>query len=231
MQFKPRNRILSALSIAELDLLLPYMQHVELKQHQVICDVGQEIKYTYFIEDGVASVLTLMHDGNSVECGMIGFEGMTPISMLLDHNISEQHTVIQLPGSALRISVEHCQAAFEKNDFIRNAILKFANSFLHLSAQTAACNRLHSVEKRLARWLLLSSDRFQSNFLPLTQEYLSIMLGVRRVGVTEAAGNLQRLGLIQYNNGQITVIDRTGLEKATCECYVVDKKRFNRPLA
>ncbi|MDB5478596.1 MAG: uncharacterized protein JWM96_1091 [Alphaproteobacteria bacterium] len=224
------NRILAALPPDDLRLLLPYLKLVDLKQKHVLYDIGQPIDALYFIEQGVASVLTTMEGGASIEVGMIGFEGMVPVSAMLGEKRAEQNMVMQLPGRAAKISTEHCKAGFEQSPRIRKAILYYTNSFLNLGAQTAACNRLHSIEQRLARWLLMSSDRFQSTTLPLTQEYISNMLGVRRVGVTETAGELQRSALIRYNPGQITIIDREGLEKIACECYVNDYERFQRNL-
>ena len=223
-----KNRLLASLPPEDLQLLLPHMQSVDVKQKQVLYDIGEPFEYMYFIEQGVASVLTTMEDGASIEVGMVGFEGLIAVGALLGEKTAEQHMVMQLPGKAMKISVDHCRAAFEKSPSIRKAILYFTNSFLSFGAQTAACNRLHSVEQRLARWLLMSSDRFQSATLPLTQEYISTMLGVRRAGVTESAGELQRSGLIRYVHGHITIIDRDGLEKTACECYGHDYERFQR---
>jgi len=226
-----KNRILSTLKTEDLELMLPHLQPVTLKQHDVICEVGEIFKYIYFMEEGVASVLKRMEDGSSVEVGMVGFEGITPIAALLGDKISDQHIVIQLPGHAFKIDVASCKIAFEKNERFRRSVLNFINAFLNFGAQTAACNRLHSVEKRLIRWLLVSSDRFQSNVLPLTQEYLAAMLGVRRVGVTESAGGLQRSGLIHYTRGNITILDRPELEQIACECYGTDREQFSQLLS
>ena len=221
-----KNRLLANLSAEDRALLIPHIQLIDLKQRDILYNVGDKYNYVYFIESCVASVLTMMEDGSSIEVGMTGFEGMTPIAAMLDGVNSQQHIVVQLPGKAFKISTVNCKSAFEKSASIRTAMLKFANLFLNLSAQTAACNRLHSVEQRLARWLLLSSDRFQSDILPLTQEYISSMLGVRRVGITEAAGEFQRAGLIRYNHGTITILNRQKLEKIACECYCLDYERF-----
>ncbi|MDB5478577.1 MAG: transcriptional regulator, Crp/Fnr family, partial [Alphaproteobacteria bacterium] len=220
-----KNRILAALPNEDLQLLLPHLQQVELKKKQVLCDIGQTFDFVYFIEQGVTSFLTTMKDGASIEVGMIGYEGATPLSPLFGEQSSQHHIVTQLPGRAAKIEVRHCMAAFEKSPALRQGVLYFTNSFLNQGAQTAACIRLHSVEQRLARWLLMSGDRFQSATLPLTQEFLSIMLGVRRAGVSEAASEIQRSGLITYTHGQITICDREGLEKMACECYGNDRKR------
>ena len=224
--FSFKNRILSTLPLSDMIIICPHLHPVDLKQHQVLYDIGEDFESIYFIEQGVASILTTMEDGSSVEAGMVGFEGLTPIAGLLGDKASEQHTVIQLPGHAFKMNVVTCKAIFDENINFRQVVLRFTNSILRLSGQTAACNRLHSLEQRLVRWLLMSSDRLESDILPYTQEYLSIMLGVRRAGVTEAAGELQRSGLIRYHHGHVTITDRTGIEKAACECYCVDQARF-----
>lgn len=226
-----KNNILSSLSKKDAELLIPHLNLIHLEQRDVLYEVGEVITDLYFMENGVASVIATMAEGSSIEVGMIGFEGAVGMSALLGENISNQHVVIQMPGKAYKISVSKCKAAFEQSPSIRKTLLRFVDSFLNLSAQTAACNRLHLVEQRCARWLLMSSDRTQTNHLPLTQEYLSAMIGVRRSGVSEAASQLQRSGLINYNQGNITILDRSGLEKSSCECYRIDRDRFDQLLA
>ena len=226
LQTPLNNRILSVLSREELDACVPYLQPVDLKHKQVLCDIGEPFDYIYFLEQGLASVIKTMEDGSSVEVGMLGYEGFTPVPALLGADISEQHIVMQLPGNGYRIRVSDCRDLFETQSGFRQITLNFINSFMNFSAQTAACNRLHDLEQRLSRWLLASQDRFRQPVLPLTQEYLAIMLGVRRSGVNEAAGRLQDQGLIDYTHGRITLINRDGLEKAACECYALDYKRF-----
>ena len=225
-----QNHLLAMLPREDIHLLLPHLQPVDLKQRQILYNVGDSYNYIYFIESAVISVLTVTEDGSSIEVGMIGKEGITPIGGLLSDDPSQQNVTVQLAGTAYRLSTANCKAAFEASPTIRKAILQFTNAFLNLSAQNAACNRLHSVEQRVARWLLMSSDRFESDILPLTQEYIASMLGVRRVGVTEAAGELQRAGLIRYNHGNITILDRDGMEKIACECYCVHFDQLNRPV-
>ena len=223
----PKNRLLAKLSPEDLALLLPHMQRVEIEQRTVLYDIGMPLDHIYFMEQGIASVITIMENGASIEVGMVGLEGMISVSAMLSEKISRQHIVVQLPGVALKITVANCKAAFEKSPGIRTAILRFTSAFFNLNAQTAACNRLHSVEQRFSRWLLMSADRFQSNKLPLTQDYIATMLGVRRPGVSETAGELQRSGLIAYYHGKIEIIDREGLEQAACECYANDRERFD----
>ena len=229
--FTPKNRLLAKLSEKDLALLLPYMQRVDLEQRTVLYDVDVPFDHIYFIEAGVASVVTIMENGTTIEVGMVGLEGMTSVSAMLGDKISKHRVVMQLPGVALKIDAKHCRALFEQNSGFRNEILHFANAFLGLNTQTSACNRLHSVEQRFARWLLMSADRFQSDALPLTQDYLATMLGVRRPGVTETAGDLQRSGLIANSKGKIEIIDREGLEQTACECYQNDRRRFDDLMA
>ena len=222
------NHLLVALPPAERALLLQQAQSVTLTQKQILCEVGGAFEHVYFLAGGAASVLTTMQDGASVEVGMVGAEGMTPVSALFGDERSAQHIFIQLPGEALRISVATCRAALEENAAIRHVFLRYANDFLQLAGRSAACNRLHTATQRMARWLLMSSDRYGADAMPLTQEYLALMLGVRRAGVTEIAIALQRAGLIRYTPGQITVVDRPGLGKIACECYVADLAAFAR---
>jgi CRP-like cAMP-binding protein len=157
-------------------------------------------------------------------------EGMVGVSALLGADTSAQQFITQIRATALRMDAADCKIAFDQSEPVRRIMLRFTEAVLNLGAQTAACNRLHSIEQRCARWLLMASDRIQSDVLPLTQEFLSTMLGVRRAGVTETAGELQRSGLIRYHHGHITIIDREGLEATACECYRLDHDRFSRLL-
>jgi CRP-like cAMP-binding protein len=225
-----RNRLLSALAPDDLAELAENLQPVTLPKRQILYDVGTPLDYVYFIEDGLASVLTMMEDGASSEVGMVGPEGLVGASALLGGKISAQHIVVQLSGSALRIPAAACKAVFDNNPRVRAVFLRFVEDLLNLSAQTAACNRLHLVEQRCARWLLMSADRTQSTVLRLTQEFLAAMLGVRRSGVSETASELQRSGLIRYRRGEITIVDRLGLEEIACECYGLDRQRVERLL-
>ena len=222
-----RNRLLAVLPPNDLAALAEHFRPVELPRKRVIYEVGAPLDQVYFIEKGVASVMTMMADGASSEVGMVGREGVIGISALLGGQSSAQHVVMQLPGSAQSIAAPRCKAVFDRNVAVRAVLLSFIEDVLNLSSQTAGCNRLHSVEQRTARWLLMASDRLGSNVLPLTQEFLAAMLGVRRSGVSEAAGELQRSGLIRYRRGEITIIDPDGLKKTACECYHLDHQRMN----
>jgi len=223
-----KNRLLAELPPEAREELTEHCDAVRLPKKQILYEVGAPIDHIYFIEEGIASVLTMMEDGSSSEVGMVGPEGLIGVSALLGGSTSVQHVVVQLPGTAQLISAAHCKKVFERNPGVRAVLLRFIEDLLNLSAQTAACNRLHSVEQRTARWLLMAADRVGSSVLPLTQEFLAAMLGVRRSGVSEAAGELQRSGLLRYRRGEITIIDRPGLEKTACECYALDRQRVDR---
>jgi CRP-like cAMP-binding protein len=223
-----RNRLLASLSSADLAELSDDLQPVTLAKYQIVYEVGAALDHIYFIEEGLASVLTIMEDGGSSEVGMVGPEGAIGLSALLGGRVSAQQVIVHLAGSALRITAAACKTAFDSNARIRAALLRFIEDLLNLSSQTAACNRLHSIEQRSARWLLMASNRIGTNVLPMTQEVLAATLGVRRSGISEAAGELQRSGLIRYRRGEITLIDRAGLEKMSCECYGLDRQRMGR---
>jgi CRP-like cAMP-binding protein len=225
---KTNNRLLAAFGPTDFAELSDDLRPVALPKKQVVYEVGEALDFVYFIEEGLASVLTVMEDGASTEVGMVGREGLIGVSALLGAKASAQHVVIQLPGAAQRIAVAACKAVFDRNARVRSMLLRFVEDLLNLSAQTAACNRLHLVEQRAARWLLMASDRVGDDVLPLTQEFLAAMLGVRRSGVSEAAGELRSSGLIRYRRGEITIVDRPGLEKTACECYRLDQKRLER---
>jgi CRP-like cAMP-binding protein len=172
-----------------------------------------------------------MTDGSTIEVGMIGREGIVGAAALLGGEASAQHIVVQAPGTALRMKVAECRAAFEESAAVRAPVLRYVQTLLDLSAQTAACNRLHSIEQRCARWLLMARDRLDDDVMPMTHEFLSTMLGVRRAGVTETVGELHRSGLIQNHRGAVTILDREGLEAAACECYRIDHARVMRLLS
>jgi CRP-like cAMP-binding protein len=225
-----KNRLLAGLSPEDLAELIHHLEPVTLPKKQVLYEVGAPLDHVYFLDEGLASVLTTMEDGASSEVGMVGPEGLVGASALLGGRVSAQHVVMQLPGRGHHIAAKQCKSVFDHSAGVRQVVLRFIEDLLNLSSQTAGCNRLHSVEQRSARWLLMASDRFDSNLLPLTQEFLAAMLGVRRSGVSEAMSELQRSGLVRYRRGEITIIDRAGLEETACECYQLDKQRVERLL-
>ncbi|HWB47580.1 MAG TPA: Crp/Fnr family transcriptional regulator [Stellaceae bacterium] len=222
------NRLLAALSADDFAQLAGDLQPIVLGKYQVVYEVGARLDYIHFVDSGLASVVTIMEDGASSAVGMIGPEGLIGASALLGGEVSAQHVVMQVAGDARRISVPACRAVFDNNPRVRAVLLRFIEQLLNLSAQIAGCQRLHSVEQRTARWLLMASDRIGLSTLPLTQEFIAAMLGVRRSGVSEAASELQRRGLIRYRRGDITIIDRAGLVKSACECYALDRQRVER---
>jgi CRP-like cAMP-binding protein len=225
----PRNRLLSALPATELDRLWPDLHPVAWSMQQTLYEVGEPIEQVYFIEQGLACVVVIMADGATSEVGMIGFEGMAGASLLLGADTAAQHVIVQVPGTGLRMNAAACRAAFAQRPVFHTGILRFIGGFLNLSAQTAACNRLHSARQRSARWLLMASDRIGSDTMPMTHEFLASMLGIRRTGVTAIARELQRAGLIRYRHGQIAITDRDGLEAAACECYRIDQELRRLP--
>ena len=192
---------------------------VALRMGHVIYEVGGPLDHVYFIEQGVASILTNMNNGERIEAGMIGLEGVVGLPALLGRNVSGQHLLVQAPVTALRMGVAECREAFNQSAAVRDILLRYTGQLLDIASQTAACNRLHSLQQRFARWLLMMHDRLQSDDMPLTHDFLATMLGVRRSRVTEAAGVLQSDGLIRYFRGRITIIDYDALLASACECY------------
>lgn len=226
-----RNRLLSYLPAAELAQLLPELHAINWSMRQSLYEVANPIEQVYFVERGLASVVVIMTDGSMSEVGMIGSEGMLDASVLLGAENSAQQAIVQVPGAALRMNAAICKAAFDRLPIFRAEVLRFVGAFLGLSAQTAACNRLHEAKQRCARWLLMASDRIESDTIPMTHEFLASMLGIRRTGVTAIARDLQRAKLIQYQHGRITITDRHSLKAAACECYSVDHQRLRQLLS
>lgn len=224
-----RNHLLSALPEGELHEIRSDLTTVSLAHKQIIYEKDMPIDHVYFIEQGVASVLTVMSNGAMSEVGMIGAEGVVGMSALLGAEASAQRIIVQIPGSALQMNAALCKASFDQCPVFHQIVLRFVDSFLSLSAQTAACNLLHSAEQRCARWLLMASARVRSDTIPMTHEFLSSMLGIRRTGITTIAGALQRAGVIRYHRGRIRITDRDGLAASACECYRLDGERIGRP--
>jgi CRP-like cAMP-binding protein len=221
-----RNQVLSALPQAELERLRPHLQPVALAQKQVLQEASATIEHVYFIEEGLASVVTTMADGGAVEVRMLGREGIIGLLYVLGARALPQQVVVQVPGSALQMDVARFETEFEDCEPLRSEVLRLIGAAVAMLSQNAACNRLHSVEQRCARWLLEASNRIGSDTMPMTHEFLSWLLGVRRAGVTETARQFQRSGLIRYSRGRLTIIDRGGLEGRACECYFVDHQQF-----
>lgn len=224
------NRILAALPQADLDQFFTELSPVSLSLKQILYVVGEPLESIYFIERGIASILVPMENGEAIEVGMIGAEGIVGLPALLGAEASDQRIIVQVSGSAQRMGADLCRTAFEGSVAVRRATLRFTEALLALGGQTAACNRLHSTEQRFARWLLMARSRLESDVIPMTHEFLSTMLGVRRTGVTEVATRLRRSGLIRYHHGEITILDREALEATACECHQNDAQRLLRLL-
>jgi CRP-like cAMP-binding protein len=221
------NQLLNALPQEDLDALHSHLEPVSLRLKKILHQAGAPITHVYFIERGLASVLRTMAEGIAIEVRMVGNEGMTGLPYLLGAHSMREEIVVQVAGAALRMSAAQFKNAFDQREALRGIVLRFINAALSMAVQTAACNRRHSLEQRCARWLLNASDRIRSDTMPMTQEFLASLLGVRRAGVTETASKLQRDRLIQYQRGRLTILDRTGLEDCACECYLVDREEFD----
>lgn len=213
------NEVLLALPRGEYDAVLPKLEFVRLKLHQVIHEAGETLKSAYFCNSGMFSVLNVMPDGKSVEVGLIGKEGFSGIPLLAGFLTSHTRTVVQAEATAFRIDADTLRALLTRCPKLEHQLNRFVQLMAVQVTQVAACNRLHEVNERLARWLLMTQDRVGSKHLPLTQEFLGQMLGTRRSSVTVSAGALQKAGLISYTRGNVTILDRHNLEDAACDCY------------
>lgn len=221
-----RNRVLAGLPKPELNRLKPHLSLVDLKQEDTLLD--GKAPYAYFMEQGIASVVVTLNNGDTVEVGVIGIDGVVGLPILLGAGTSPGRTFIQIAGSGYRIRADTLKAEFERPSELRSHLQKYMQGFMVQSAQTAACNRLHNIEERLARWLLACRDRTETDKLHLTHDFLGQMLGAPRTTVTLAAGLLQRAGLIDYSRGVVTIKNREQLEHAACECYAIVRNEFRR---
>jgi CRP-like cAMP-binding protein len=225
-----RNHVLAALPTSELERLRPQLESVRLPYKRVLIAAGEPIAHAYFPEAGLGSLVARLEDGSEVEVGMTGREGMVGIPIILQAETSTTDCVIQVPGSGWRIRAAALHEAIERSPALRLLLLRYVQAFYSQVTQTSACNARHDLPERLARWLLMTHDRIDGDELPLTQEFLSTMLGVRRPGVTLAAHALQEAGLIRYRRGLITVLDRPALEGAACECYALVRQQCEHML-
>ncbi len=225
-----QNHILAALPDAVRDRLFPHLKLVTLRSGEVLYEAGAPLRQVYFPADCVVSLLYVLESGASAEISVVGKEGAVGVSMFIGGETTTSRAVIQTGGTAYRLAGRRLKAEFERHGDLLHILLRYTQSLLTQMAQTAVCNRHHSVEQQLCRWLLLSLDRLPSNQLAVTQELIASMLGVRREGVTAAAGHLQERGVIKYARGRITVLDRPRLEALSCECYAVVKRETDRIL-
>jgi CRP-like cAMP-binding protein len=229
---KAVNRLLAALPDAEYQRLIPYLNNVSLSLKQVLHEVGEPIEYVYFPQRSIVSCLSTMADGSMIEVGLVGNDGVTGIPAALGDTIATTTALVQVSDSATRMKASVLKTEFGGGgSVLQSLLLRYMQAQHAFVTQSIACNRLHYLEERLARWLLLVCDRVGSKELPLTQEFMSQMLGVRRSGVTEAANTLQKAGLIRYTRGKVTILNREDLEAASCECYEIIKGEYARLLS
>jgi CRP-like cAMP-binding protein len=224
----PSNRVLLALPQATLTGMRRAFEFVELERKQVINHADERVKYIYFVNRGLVSLVKTMQDGRTVEIGVVGVEGLTDSHSLLGFDRAPMEAIVQIPGTAFRIRRDELKELMADDKKLRDALEKYANFSLLGFAQTAACNRLHHLEERCCRWLLIAQDSALSDTFSLTHEFLAMMLGVHRAGVSITASFLQKAGLIQYKHGQVSIINRGGLEAAACECYANMGKEFEK---
>lgn len=225
-----QNHLLNALPPDEFERLRPDLELVPMPLGKVLYEPGIQMRYVYFPTDSIVSLLYVMEDGASAEIAVVGNEGIVGVSLFMGGETTSSRAVVQSAGHAYRLRDQVLKDEFYRAGPMQRLLLRYTQALLTQMAQTAVCNRHHSLDQQLCRWLLLSLDRLHTNELVMTQELIANMLGVRREGVTEAAGNVQRAGLIEYHRGRIKVLDRPGLEARVCECYSVVKKEFERLL-
>ncbi len=225
-----QNQLLAALPAVEAEHLFPHLEWVPMPLGDVLYESGMPMRHVYFPTTAIVSLLYVMEDGASAEIAIVGNEGVVGVSLFMGGETTTNRAVVQSAGHAYRLNGRWMKDEFCRAGEMQHLLLRYTQALLTQMAQTAVCNRHHTLEQQFCRWLLMSLDRLPGNELVMTQELIANMLGVRREGVTEAAGNVQKAGLITYHRGHITVLDRAGLEARTCECYAVVKKEFDRLL-
>jgi CRP-like cAMP-binding protein len=225
-----QNYLLAALSAADRERIFPHLRLVSLPLGKVLYESGDLLRHVYFPTDSIVSLLYVLADGASAEISVVGNEGLIGIALFMGGETTPSRAVVQSAGYAYRLIGQQLKDEFHRNGPMQLLLLRYTQALLTQMAQTAVCNRHHSVDQQLCRWLLLSLDRLSGSRLTMTQELIANMLGVRREGVTEAAGKLQKQGVIEYSRGQITVVDRPRLEQLCCECYAVVRKESERLL-
>jgi len=224
------NQLLAALPEADYQRLIPHLKPVWLSSGQDLHQPGEIIKHVYFPNQAMVSFVSILEDGSTTEVGLVGKEGMVGIPVILGGNCTINNAIVQIEGDAMKMKVDLLKSEFNRGGELQRLLLLYTQALLTQVTQSAVCNCHHTLEQRLARWLLSVQDSIQTNELPLTQEFISQMLGTRRPGVTVAAGNLSRAGMIQYSRGKINILNREQLESAACECYGIVKAEFIRLL-
>lgn len=225
-----QNHLLAALPAEVQGRLFPYLELIALPLGKSLYESGDTLRHVYFPTDSIVSLLYVMESGSSAEIAVVGNDGLVGVSLFMGGESTTNRAVVQSAGSAYRLLGQRLKDEFNRHGELLLLMLRYTQSLITQMAQTAVCNRHHTIDQQLCRWLLLSLDRLPSNQLTMTQELIANMLGVRREGVTEAAGRLQKLGVIEYSRGHITVLDRAQLEHLSCECYAVVKKETDRLL-
>ncbi len=225
-----QNHLLAALTQEIQERLIPHLERVTLPLGKVLYESGDALRHVYFPTDAIVSLLYVMEDGASAEISVVGNEGLIGVAVFMGGESTPSRAIVQSAGHAYRLPGQKLKDEFNRHGEMLQLMLRYTQALITQMAQTAVCNRHHSIDQQLCRWLLLSLDRLPSNQLSMTQELIANMLGVRREGVTEAAGKLQKLGVIKYSQGHITVLDRPQLEALCCECYAVVKRETDRLL-
>ena len=226
-----QNHLLAALPSAEFDLLAGHLELVPLLLGQMLYEPGGQLQHAYFPTTAIVSLHYVMESGASTESAGVGNEGVVGISLFMGGDTTPSSAVVQTAGHAYRLERRRLLQEFNRAGLFQRVLLRYTQALMTQMAQTAVCNRHHSIEQQLCRWLLLTLDRLPTSELVMTQELVASMLGVRREGITEAAGNLQRAGIISYRRGHIAVLDRAGLEKSACDCYAVVRRELRRLLS
>jgi CRP-like cAMP-binding protein len=221
------NRLLGALETASRKRIDPHLEPIKLKLGAIVCEAGGLLKHAYFPQGGVLSLLTVLENGSAIETANIGREGAFGLFAAMYSRVSFNRCLVQLEGDILRCPIEVLQSEFKHSEHVRNLFVSYSETLLSQVQQTVACNALHTTEERMCRWLLMMHDRAEGEVLTYTHEFLSHMLGANRKSVTLAAQSMHTAGLISYRRGKIQVLDRPGLEKASCECYSIVKERFD----
>lgn len=229
--FASKNRILATLPREEYERLLPHLEPVHLDKGKIIYHPGDRIRDVFFPQNGMISLLSITSRGEIVEVGMVGNEGLVGVSIILKGDFAPYQSVVQLDADVFKIKAEVMLKEFNRGEKLQDLLLRYTHGVLTQITQSALCNRFHTLEERFCRWLLVTSDRVNSNTIELTQEMISQMLGTRRTGVTKAAGAFQDKGFIRYRRGKIVIFNRQGLERCACECYEIVRKEVSSSLA
>jgi CRP-like cAMP-binding protein len=229
-QTSVRNRLLRVLPPEDFAHLAPALEHVELALRQILHEPDRPVAHIHFPEDGMVSMLAPLEDGQAMEVGLVGREGLVGLAALLGADGASTEALVQAPGTAWRVEAGAAKAVFDRSAGVRAPLLRYVQAFHSQVAQSSACNGRHGLEERLARWVLMAHDRAEGDSFPMTHEFMALMLGVRRAGVTVAVGILEKAGAVAHERGRITVVDRRRLEGASCECYRTVRRRFDRLL-